>query len=121
LAAETRDKLERDIRVARRLLEDDQEEARRKLTKLTDEQTIALYKRVREAATRYARANDLELVLHYNDATAPADLDIPANIHRKMQAPGCTPLYAAPGIDISKEIVAVLNVKRGKEGSGEKH
>jgi RNA polymerase sigma factor (sigma-70 family) len=115
LSAENRDKLEREIRVARRVLEDDQEEARRKLEKLNDELTVALYKKVREAARRYARAHDIELVLHYNDASGEADLDSPANVQRKMQAAGCTPLYAAPGIDISKELVALLNARRGKE------
>jgi RNA polymerase sigma factor (sigma-70 family) len=119
VAIETKDKLEREIRVARRVLEDDQEEARRKLAKLSDEQTVALYKKVREAAARYAKAHDIELVLQYTDASEPDDLDSPANVQRKMQAVGCTPLYAAPGIDISKEIVAVLNARRGKEAPGE--
>jgi RNA polymerase sigma factor (sigma-70 family) len=115
LTAEARDKLEREIRVARRLLEDEQEDVRRKLTKLNDEQTVALYKKIREAATRYAQAHGIELVLQYSDATEEADVYSPANIQRKMQSAGCTPLYAAPGIDVSKEIVAVLNARRDKE------
>jgi Skp family chaperone for outer membrane proteins len=118
VSADKREALERAIKAERRNMEDLQEEARRKLTRRTDDQTVALYKKVREAATRYAQAHGIELVLQYNDAEGE-DLDSPANVQRKMQAAGLTPLYAAPGIDISKEIVSILNARRSKEAQPE--
>jgi RNA polymerase sigma factor (sigma-70 family) len=117
LAADRREALERDVRAEQRKLQDEQEEARRKLAKTTDAQTAALYKKVREAAARYAAAHDIELVLQYNDPADEAALTSPQNVQRRMQAVGCAPLYAAPGLDISKEIVAVLNAAHGKAGT----
>jgi hypothetical protein len=76
-----------------------------------------------EAATRrYAKANDLELVLHYNDAVTTEEVWSPKSIARKAQAGALMPLYAAEGLDITKEIVAALNrdLRRAaaKEGKG---
>jgi Skp family chaperone for outer membrane proteins len=119
LPAHKREALERALRAERRKMEDLQEEARRKLSRMNDDQTVALYKKVREAATRYAQAHAFELVLQYSEPGREADLDSPANVLRKMQSAGCSPLYAAPGIDISKEIVAVLNARRGQDAPPE--
>src|ERR1051326_6578321 len=47
---------------------------RKVLGKMQDDMSVQIYKEIEEAVTYYARANDLELVLHFNDATAPADL-----------------------------------------------
>jgi RNA polymerase sigma factor (sigma-70 family) len=110
LAAATKVGLEMDIRAERRKMEDDMEEAKRQVAKLSDDQTVAMYRKVQEAVERYARAYDIDLVLHYNDAT-PDDKDhySPVNVTRKMQAGSFTPLYWKAGMDISKAVVAMLN------------
>jgi RNA polymerase sigma factor (sigma-70 family) len=110
LSAFRRDGLEMDLKSEQRKMQDDQEEAKRKLTRLSDEQTVALYKKVREAAERYARAHDFDLVLHYSDATPDEqDYASPQNVTRKLQAGACLPLYWKAEIDISKAVVGVLN------------
>jgi RNA polymerase sigma factor (sigma-70 family) len=110
LTADAKVGLEMDIRAERRKMEDDMQEAKQKMAKLSDDQTIVLYRKVQEAVERYARAYDIDLVLHYNDAT-PDNKDYynPANVARKMQAGSFTPLYWKAGMDISKAVVAMLN------------
>src|SRR5262249_46507016 len=75
-----------------------------------------LYGDVQAAARRYAQAHDLDLVLHYNDAVDARDYWSGANLARKMQAGALMPLYAAPGMDISKEVIAALNADLRKKG-----
>jgi Skp family chaperone for outer membrane proteins len=115
--AERREKIEEQLDKLKRAIEDNKKAATRTLTRKQEEQVKALFKDVQEAVARYARAHDIELVLHYNDAITPADLDSAQNITRKMQAGACMPLYTAPGIDVSKEILAALNdeLRRRKE------
>jgi RNA polymerase sigma factor (sigma-70 family) len=110
LNAEKRDWLERDIKAEQRKVQDDQEEAKRMVGKLSDDQTVALYKKVQDAASRYARAHDIDLVLHYSDTT-PDDRDYysPTNVTRKIQAGTFMPLYWKPEIDISKAVVRAMN------------
>jgi outer membrane protein len=94
--------------------EENSNAARKVLGKKNEEQMVLIYKEVREAAQKYARANDLELMLHYNDSLGDdPDHDSPMNVARKVQSGACMPLYAAPGIDVSKEILAMLNDKAG--------
>jgi len=109
LAAEKRNALEMDIRAEQRKIEDDQEEAKRKLAQITDDQTVALYKKVRDVAGRYAAAHNIDLVFQYNDATDEKDLYSPTNVSRKFQAGACMPLHWKPEMDISKPVVGAMN------------
>jgi RNA polymerase sigma factor (sigma-70 family) len=110
LPADKKDWLERDIKAEQRKIQDDQEEARQKVAKLSDQQTIALYKKVKDAASRYARANAIDLVLHYSDAS-PDDPDYysPQNVTRKFQVGASLPLYWQPDMDISRAVVRAMN------------
>jgi Skp family chaperone for outer membrane proteins len=101
--------IEKKLKVLQRELEDNKTEAQALLSKKQEKQLKVLYEDVESATRRYARAHDIELVLHYNDAVTRADLYHPNNITRKMQQGGCMPLYSAPGVDISKEIARALN------------
>ncbi len=104
--------IEKKLKQLKRDLEDNTTDAKNGLTKKSDDMVVILYKEVHSAAQRYAKAHDLELVLHYNDAddkTEPASFWSSANVARKMQAGACVPLYIAPGMDISLEIVAAMN------------
>jgi RNA polymerase sigma factor (sigma-70 family) len=109
LAAEKRDALEMDIRAEQRKIEDDQEEAKRKLAQITDDQTVALYKKARDVAGRYAAAHNIDLVLQYSDATDEKDLYSPTNVSRKFQAGTCIPLNWKPEMDISKPVLTAMN------------
>src|SRR5262249_8351286 len=101
--------IQKKLKVLQRELEDNKTEAQTFLGKKQQMQLKVLYEDVESATRRYARAHDLELVLHYNDGVTRAELLSPQNITRKMQQGGCMPLYAAPGVDISKEIATALN------------
>jgi Skp family chaperone for outer membrane proteins len=117
LPDQKRREVEDKIKQLKRALEDNQSEAKAVLGKKSDEQMVILYKEVQQAVARYAKANDLELVLHFNDAdakTQAAEFWSPANVARKMQAGACMPMYAAPGLDISEEIIEALNKGLGR-------
>jgi Skp family chaperone for outer membrane proteins len=109
VAAEKKPEIEKKLRLTQRKIEDNTVEAKRLLSKKTEEHTKTLYVDVEKAAKRYAEARDLELVQHYNEAPEE-ELYSPANIARKLQGPGgLMPLYMAPGIDVSKQLVEALN------------
>jgi Skp family chaperone for outer membrane proteins len=107
--AERREEIEQKVKELQRSIEDNKTRANRTLTRKQEQQLKTLYRDVEDAARRYAKAQDIELVLHYNDAEREQDRTSPANIMRKMQAGACLPMYAAAGVDISKEISTLLN------------
>jgi Skp family chaperone for outer membrane proteins len=107
--APKRDEAEHAIREYQRRLQDMNEEAKKRLGSKADTQAVILYKEVETAVQRYARGNEIELVLHFNDATGETEVNHPANIQRKIQTGACMPMYAAPGMDITKPIIDLLN------------
>jgi Skp family chaperone for outer membrane proteins len=104
-----RDEIEQRLRTLDREAQDLGDNAKKYLTKRRDDQAVQIYREVREAVTAYARANDIELVMHYNDAIAQADLDHPMNIQRKLQTGACMPMYYLPGMDITDAVANMLN------------
>jgi Skp family chaperone for outer membrane proteins len=112
------EKMQKDLKEIKRAIEDNDLAARALLTKRSDEQMKVLYLDVVEAASRYARAHNFELVLHYNDAITREDFLGPANIGRKLQNGALMPLYAVQGLDISKEVVENLNYAMGQNTNG---
>jgi Skp family chaperone for outer membrane proteins len=107
--ADRRDSVEKQAKAIQREMQDMDEEAKQQLNKLRGDLAVQLYREIEDAVQAYARAQDIEMVLHYNDAVVSTDLYNPMNIQRKMQAGGCTPLYVAPGMDITMNIVSMLN------------
>jgi Skp family chaperone for outer membrane proteins len=89
--------------------EDNGATAKKVLSEKDGEQMQILYKEIMDMAARYAIAHDFELVLHYNDATTPEDFDSIPNIARKLQAGALMPVYAAKGLDVSREVAGALN------------
>jgi len=110
-----REEIDEELKQLQRKIEDNKAAAQKVIVSKQEEQLKALYADVQAAARKYAREHDLELVLHYNDAAAPEQIDSPANIARKLQAGGLTPIHAAAGVDITAAITAALNksVKKG--------
>jgi Skp family chaperone for outer membrane proteins len=110
-SADRREELETRIKRVQRTIEDHKMDASRLMKKEQDKTFVEIYADVRQAAERYAKAHGIELVLHYNDASpdAPQEVNSPANINRKMMHGAAIPLYTAPGVDISRELLAALN------------
>lgn len=96
-------------------LKDNAAKIKKKLGKRSDEEMKSLYVAVEQAAQRYANEHDLDLVLHYNDATTQEDFLSAQNIARKLNTGALMPLYWNPSMDISQDIVAILNRKLHKE------
>ncbi|NBO91530.1 MAG: OmpH family outer membrane protein [Planctomycetia bacterium] len=107
--AERRDQIEKKLKELTRLIEDNKMEASKVLNKKQGEQLKILYNDVRVAAYRYAQAHGHDMVLHYNDAVTEQDYNSEQNISRKMQAGALMPVYMAPGVDVSMDIVKALN------------
>jgi Skp family chaperone for outer membrane proteins len=106
---EQREGDEREATKLKREIEDINNEAKQILGKKGDEQMVILYREIQDAAQRYAVAHNYEAVFHYIDATTQADYYSPGSIIRKLQTPSLMPMYQAPGLDISYEVVMALN------------
>jgi Skp family chaperone for outer membrane proteins len=107
--AEQREGYIRDNTRLKREIEDINAEAKLSLSKKSDEQMVILYREIQDATRRYAMANNFDLVFHYIDATTQADYYLASNIMRKLQSPACQPFYQAPNLDISRDVVIMLN------------
>ena len=107
--AEQREADDKMIKQLKREIEDLNAEAKSALGKKQDEQLVILYREIQDAAQRYAMAHNFEAVFHYQDATTQQDYYSPYMIARKVQSPSLMPIYQAPGLDISYEIVMALN------------
>ena len=107
--AEQREADDKMIKQLKREIEDLNAEAKSALGKKQDEQLVILYREIQDAAQRYAVAHNFEAVFHYQDATTQQDYYSPYMIARKVQSPSLMPIYQAPGLDISYEIVMTLN------------
>jgi len=104
-----REKVQQQLKDVERRLQDYDEEAKKKLSKWQDDTLVQIYREVHDAIESYARSNDIEMVMHFNDAIAQAELYHPYNVQRKMQTVGLMPVYVTPGMDVTEIIVNNLN------------
>jgi Skp family chaperone for outer membrane proteins len=112
LTLEERKAIERRITQYQRRLEDTMKEGREFIGKKTDEELVVIYHDIQECVARYAKANGIEVVLHYNDAPMDTkEYHSAQNIARKMQAGALVPVYFAPGTEISDKILKELNAR----------
>jgi Skp family chaperone for outer membrane proteins len=109
----TKDNIQKQLKELDRQVQDLGETAKKQLGKMRDDQAVQIYHEVEEAVQYYARANDIEMVLHFNDAVAQADLYQPLNIERKLQTGACMPMYVAQGMNITDIISSMLNNRLG--------
>jgi Skp family chaperone for outer membrane proteins len=107
--ADTREDLEREAARLKRQIEENKEKAKNDWEKVSSERVKAVYEDVRTAAERYAKAHDLDMVLHYNDGITEEDSKSYANVAGKVIQVGLVPLWVAPGQDITLQIVEALN------------
>ncbi|MBV9125947.1 MAG: OmpH family outer membrane protein [Planctomycetes bacterium] len=108
----TRENIEKQAKQLQRDMQDIQEDARQKLGKQEFDEVVQIYREVKDAVSRYARANNIELVMEYNDGVGPDEFN-PAFFQRKLSNGACQPLYVAPGMDITANIVQMLNANVG--------
>jgi Skp family chaperone for outer membrane proteins len=107
--AGVKEQTERQMRDIQRAMQDKTEDGKKALADMEAKQFTTIYSDVRDMSERYARSRNIELVMHYNDGTTPAEVNAPMNIGRKMGQGACFPLYSAPGIDISEDVLKYLN------------
>jgi Skp family chaperone for outer membrane proteins len=96
----------------KRQLEDNNAAATKALGARRNEKLVQIYREIQDAVSRYARSTGIHIVYQYMDGIAETDIFTPANIERKMKsaaAGAIAPIYIADGLDISQEIVRVLN------------
>jgi Skp family chaperone for outer membrane proteins len=110
LDEQTRIGYEKNLKTYQRQMEDLSAEAKMTYAKKNEEQMLIVYKEVMDVAQRYALSHGYELVMHYNDVPPESpEYYNPVNVSRKIQAGACIPMYMAPGMDVTKQIVEVLN------------
>ncbi len=97
------------MREIQRVMQDKAEDYKKVLAEYEGNSFTTIYNDVKSMTERYARSKGIELVMHYNDGTTPAEVNAPTNIGRKMGQGACFPLYTAPGMDISEDVLKYLN------------
>lgn len=124
---EQRNQVQKNLVAYKRAIEDNNAEAAKVINARRNEKLVQLYHEIQDAAARYARANGIQIVFQYAEPTAEPEIYAPGNILRKLQASGngsMTPLYIADGIDITQQVVNLLNTpftaasSSGAAGSG---
>jgi Skp family chaperone for outer membrane proteins len=109
LSDEEREQAKAELKKLQREMEDSDDKMKALKAKMADKQMFTVYSDLHKATERYAKAHDLELVLHYIDAVKEEEFFDPRNVQSKFQQRSCMPVYVAPGLDISAEIVNALN------------
>lgn len=110
-----KEELEKKAKKIRREIEENAAKIKKELGKSSDDEMKIVYEDVVEAARRYATTNGLDLVLHYNEADTPEGLLSAQNIARKLNTGAFMPVYWDESMDISLDIVTMLNQKLGKK------
>jgi Skp family chaperone for outer membrane proteins len=119
ITPERKEEIEREMRKLQGEAQEKEEIARKELMKMNGEAAVTVYREVEDAANSYSRANNLELVLFYNDAVTDTDYYHPSNVRQKMMQPAALmPMVVAPGMDISNAVVNFLNSKYAPPAAG---
>ena len=106
--ADKREQLEKAVRNLKRAISDLKESARKEMGRLGAEEMVRVYKEIRAATTRHAKANNIDLVLHFNGPGDKQEVDNPTLIQQNFNAGTC-PLYWNDSVDISADILKALN------------
>jgi Skp family chaperone for outer membrane proteins len=110
-----KEELEEKAKKIQREMEDNKEKIKNMLGKRSDAEMKVIYKDVMEATQSYATTHDLDLVLHYNDAINEVDFLSAQNIARKLNTGALMPLYSKQEMDVSQDLVSLLNQKMHKK------
>lgn len=107
--AKAREESENELKRIQREIQDLGEQAKKQLGKMNEDMSVLIYKEIEVAVAALARSNDLELVMHYNDAIVPTEMYSAGNVQRKLQAGPLVPIYQVPGMDLTDYIIKMLN------------
>jgi Skp family chaperone for outer membrane proteins len=113
-----RETIEKQLRALKRELEDANNEAQMQLGKKEQELIVVLYKEIQDATGRCALSHGYDVVLHYNDGLTSNDYWNPQNIGSKLQERACLPIFYNKGVEISADVVSVLNTAYAKANPG---
>jgi Skp family chaperone for outer membrane proteins len=105
----TKNKCNDQLKVLQRQFQDREDQYKRELSKYQDEVVVQIYREIEDAVRVYARANDIELVMHYNEMLTPSEIHHPTNVKRKLSNPACLPIYSVAGMDVTSQITEMLN------------
>ena len=108
MTAEQKDAATNRVKGYQRQIQDISDQAKSVLGKKEADQISILYKEIRLGVDALAKARDLELVMLYNDVP-PADMDTPAAIGRRLTTTGCLPMFMAPGMDVTNDVILMMN------------
>jgi Skp family chaperone for outer membrane proteins len=120
LGKEKRLELETQLTENQHILKEITKETKDLAAQQTKEQEVRLYKDISGVAKRYTKQHDLDLIFHYKDKLVnDPDYFGPANVSRKIEAGALIPLYIRDGLDISNEIISLLNEANYQETKGD--
>jgi Skp family chaperone for outer membrane proteins len=105
-----REEINKKVKDIQRRGEDKNNEAQKVMSKMQFDDLLTIYKDIRQAVDDYARPRGIELVMQYEDGVN-AEAFLPTFFSRRMANNACQPIYAAPGIDITQEVIFMLNGK----------
>jgi len=108
-----RENIQEQLKRYERQIQDLSEQAKKQLGKYRDDQVVAIYREVKDAVAACAAARHIDVVLHFNEPMAPAELYHPEVIKVKMANPSCVPLYVAPEVDLTATVTEMLNRRLG--------
>jgi Skp family chaperone for outer membrane proteins len=103
-----REHAEKEIKRLRNEISDLNDEAKKVVGEKQAEQLKAIYIEVQGLAERTAKVRDYDLVLQYNDPFTADPVGM-LSLQRKMTTDAFLPLFVAPTMDITNEVVASLN------------
>lgn len=111
LAEQRRVEINEKMNLGKQKLEKVSQDYKQKISKKTEQQLAALYREVNEAAASCAKTQGFSLVLGYGE---PLDGDLFSfvNVTRKMQcldAGGVCPLYIDERLDLTPDVIELLN------------
>ncbi len=112
-----RQEIETRMKADKRDVQDANDEAKVKLAKEASDQMVLLYREVQQASGKYAAAHDFDMVLQYNEPLEGKDYYSAANVERKMGAGALIPLYYTPNMEISQDVLAMLNASYRPTGA----
>ena len=113
-----RERYETGIKANQRKLEDMEGQVRKLVGKTQEDQITTLFKEVQTTIQSYAQSQGIQVVLGYGEQI-DGDLYSIANINRKMQGMdigGCNPLFHLPDVDISRQVIQILNTNYQRAG-----
>lgn len=106
--AAARDQMEKRSKQLQREIQDYVDDGKTRLSKREFDELVLVYREIQDAVTRYAKAQNIELVMHFNDGIG-ADVWTPTFFSAKIRNGACQPMYIASGLDITGVIAEMLN------------